>query len=51
MPFKFEKLEVWQLTLEYIDLVYEITAQLPKSEDYNLKLQVRRVSRGGACDE
>ena len=51
MLFKFEKLEVWQLTLEYIDLVYEITAQLPKSEDYSLKSQVRRVSRGGACDE
>jgi len=24
MPFKFEKLEVWQLALDYIDLIYEI---------------------------
>ena len=36
MPFKFEKLEVWQLALDYIDLIYEIADKLPKSEAYNL---------------
>lgn len=30
MGFKFEKLEVWQLSLEYIDLIYEIAEKLPK---------------------
>jgi four helix bundle protein len=50
MPFKFEKLEVWQLALEYIDLVYEITAQLPKGEDYNLKSQVRRAATSVALN-
>ena len=37
VPFKFEKLQVWQLALEYIDLIYGIAGQLPKSEEYNLK--------------
>jgi four helix bundle protein len=44
MPFKFEKLEVWQLALEYIDLIYEIAGHLPKSEDYNLKSQIIRAA-------
>jgi hypothetical protein len=37
MPFKFEELEVWQLALDYIDLIYEIASQPPRSEEYNLK--------------
>lgn len=44
MPFKFEKLEVWQLALDYIDLIYEITGQLPRSEEYNLKSQITRAA-------
>jgi len=35
MPFKFEKLEVWQLSLGYIDHIYEIGNELPRSEEYN----------------
>lgn len=44
MAFKFERLEVWQLTMEYIDIVYEITGQLPRQEDYNLKSQAIRAA-------
>ena len=44
MPFKFEKLEVWQLSLEYVDLVYQITERLPKHEQYNLVSQFRRAA-------
>ena len=44
MPFKFEKLEVWQLSLEYVDLVYEIAGRLPRSEEYNLKSQMIRAA-------
>ena len=44
MPFKFEKLEVWRLALDYIDLVYDLAAQLPKSEEYNLKSQISRAA-------
>lgn len=40
MPFKFEKLEVWRLSLDYLDLIYETAERLPRSEDYNLKSQM-----------
>ncbi|NOX61926.1 MAG: four helix bundle protein [Chloroflexi bacterium] len=43
MPFKFEKLEVWQLSLEYLKLLYRISARLPSDERYNLKSQIRRA--------
>lgn len=44
MPFKFEKLEVWQLSLEYIDLIYAIAELLPPNEMYNLKSQMTRAA-------
>jgi len=44
MPFKFENLEVWQLGLEYVDAMYELANQLPKSEEYNLKSQLIRAA-------
>ncbi len=33
MAFKFEQLEVWQLSLDYIDLIYKIAEQLPHGEE------------------
>jgi four helix bundle protein len=44
MPFKFEKLDVWRLALEYIDVVDAIAKALPRSEDYNLKSQITRAA-------
>ena len=44
MPFKFERLEVWQLALEYVDLIYELAGQLPRSEDFNLNSQITRAA-------
>lgn len=44
MAFKFEGLEVWQLALEYIDLVYGLAEKLPRSEDFNLKSQITRAA-------
>lgn len=44
MAFKFEKLDVWQLGLDYLDLVYELSARLPRDEEYNLKSQIRRAA-------
>jgi four helix bundle protein len=44
MPFKFEKREVWQLALDYVDLIYEIGHRLPRSEEYNLKSQMIRAA-------
>jgi len=44
MPYKFEQLEVWKLSLEYTDLIYELAGKLPKSEEYNLKSQIVRAA-------
>ena len=32
--YKFEKLDVWKLALEYVDLIYELGDSLPRSEEY-----------------
>ena len=44
MPYKFEQLEVWKLALDYIDLIYKVAENLPRSEDYNLKSQITRAA-------
>jgi four helix bundle protein len=44
MPFKFENLEVWQLGLDYVDLMYELAEKIPRSEDFNLKSQLTRAA-------
>ena len=41
---KFEKLEIWLLSIEYTDLCYSIAEQLPKKEEYNLASQLRRAA-------
>ena len=44
MPYKFEQLDVWKLALDYIDLVYRVVENLPRSEEYNLKSQITRAA-------
>lgn len=44
MPFKFEKLEVWQMALDYHDLMYELVDKLPDDERFNLKSQIRSAA-------
>jgi four helix bundle protein len=44
MTFKFEKLDVWQLSLEYSDLVYGLAEKLPEKEKYNLSSQITRAA-------
>ena len=44
MAFKFENLEVWQLALDYADLVYELADKLPDSEKFNLRSQITRAA-------
>jgi hypothetical protein len=41
--YKFETLEVWELSLEYVDMIYRIAAQLPDAERFNLYSQVIRA--------
>jgi four helix bundle protein len=50
MPFKFENLEVWQLAMEYVDLIYGLAGKLPRSEDYNLKSQIIRAATSVALN-
>lgn len=44
MEYKFEKLQVWQLSLELIDLVYDFAGFFPEDEKYNLKSQMTRAA-------
>lgn len=41
--FKFENLEVWQISLDVNDLVYEMVKHFPEEEKYNLTSQMRRA--------
>jgi four helix bundle protein len=50
MPFKFEKLDVWQSALDYIELTYTIAAQLPRSEEFNLRSQLTRAATSVALN-
>lgn len=50
MIFKFEKLDVWQRALDYIDVAYEIAGQLPKSEEANIKSQLVRAATSVALN-
>lgn len=42
--FKFEELNVYQLSLDIIDNVYDLTLKFPKDEMYGLTSQFRRAS-------
>ena len=44
MLFKFEELKVYQKSLDFIDVVYEVTIQFPQEERYGLTSQFRRAS-------
>lgn len=44
MPFKFEKLIVWQKALDLTAVVHEITLSFPKDELYVLTSQIKRAA-------
>lgn len=44
MPFKFEKLIVWQKALDLTALVHEVTQSFPKEELYVLTSQIKRAA-------
>lgn len=48
--FNFEKLLVYQKTLDYIDFVYEMTERFPKEEIFGLTSQFRRASNSIALN-
>jgi four helix bundle protein len=50
MTFKFENLEVWKLSMEYIDDVYRMAETLPREETYNLRSQWIRAATSVALN-
>jgi four helix bundle protein len=42
--FRFEKLSVWQKSIEFADDVYEVTARFPTDERFGLTNQMRRAA-------
>jgi four helix bundle protein len=44
MPFKFEKLKVWQYSLEITDEIDDIIKRFPVHEMYSLSSQMRRAA-------
>ena len=50
MTYKFEQLEVWKIALDYIDLIYKLAENLPRSEEYNLKSQIIRAATSVALN-
>jgi four helix bundle protein len=43
MTYKFEKLEIFELSLDYLDLIYDVTEKLPRVEEFNLRSQTIRA--------
>ena len=41
--YKFQKLDVYKLGLDFVDNVYEASSQLPQSERFNLRSQLERA--------
>lgn len=42
--YKFQKLAVYQLGVDFVDMVYDLTNQLPDSERFNLRSQLERAA-------
>ncbi|MGI8835665.1 MAG: four helix bundle protein [Pyrinomonadaceae bacterium] len=42
--YKFQKLEVYQQALEYLDRIYDLTKTFPAEEKYNLTSQLQRAA-------
>lgn len=41
--YKFQKLDVYQLALDYLDLLYLLSKKFPSEEKYNLTSQLQRA--------
>lgn len=42
--YKFEKLDVWKVSLDLSDKIYAIASHLPELENFNLKSQIIRAA-------
>ena len=44
MSFKFEKLTIWQDSMDFGEKIFKISINFPKEETFNLTSQIRRAS-------
>jgi four helix bundle protein len=44
MSFKFEKLVIWQIAMDYGEDIFILSSSFPKDEIYNLTSQIRRAT-------
>ncbi|SHF87546.1 four helix bundle protein [Cnuella takakiae] len=44
MPFKFEKLQVWQKALDLTGIIHDVTRRFPKEELFMLTSQIKRAA-------
>lgn len=44
MTYKFQRLQIYQLALVYVELAYEVAERLPRSENFNLNSQLTRAA-------
>ncbi len=42
--YKFQKLRVYQMSLDYTDAIYALSFRLPDSEEFNLRSQIQRAA-------
>lgn len=42
--YKFQKLQSYQMALEYVEQIYALSAELPERERYNLISQIQRAA-------
>jgi four helix bundle protein len=48
--FQFEKMEIYQKSIDFIDMVYDITSKYPDTERFGLVSQFRRCSSSVALN-
>lgn len=44
MSFRFEELDIWQLSVEFCGKIYDVTEKFPKDELFGLTSQLRRAA-------
>ena len=44
MAFKFEKLEIWQESIQFVNDIYAMSKKLPKAEQFGLTSQLNRAA-------
>ncbi|ALR30425.1 four helix bundle protein [Chryseobacterium sp. IHB B 17019] len=44
MSFKFEKLIIWQKSMDFGEIIFKLSRNFPKDEAFNLTSQIRRAS-------